>query len=71
MENNITWKLFPKTYQCSNAKRTSLIIPLVPGTYSDSFLLVEKNIIRRSKIYIETRKLWPLNAVHLVLIIRW
>lgn len=44
--------------------------PLVFGAYSDSFLLVEENIILRSKIYIETRKLWPLNIVHLVLIVR-
>lgn len=34
------------------------MFPLVPGNV-DSLLLVEENIIIRSKIYIETETLWP------------
>lgn len=60
---------FQKTYQCLIAKRTNkLNISFMPGN-KDFFLLVEEDVIIRSKIYVETRMLWPLNIVHLVLFI--
>lgn len=59
-----------RAYQCSVTKRTGTVFLQCLATYLDSLLLVEKNIVTRSKVHIEMRKLWPLNAAHLVLIIR-